>query len=504
MKLKRLWNILFHWVIPLAILACAGWAVMLLGAKTKAKRKKPAPQILVPVDIVNAKPHRGPLTISASGVVVPFREVDLPTQISGIAVWKSDSLLPGKFVNKGDELLKIDAADYQIAVARLKQQVTKADADLARIDVEISNASKLIELESEGLKLRKREYERMNQLRRDGAGSNSETDAVRRLYVEAKQSLTVQQNGLRKMTAEKTSLQSTRQLASIDLEKAELDLQRTVIRAPFSGVVISNLVEANSHVQVGNTIARIEDTSRVEVRCSLRKEDLDFLPDLTNGSQLDSAASYQLPALPVTISYSRGNRNYIWRGKLSRQDGLGMDQRTRTMPVRIQIENPLDCKVDSPDQSTKPIALVRGMFVQVDLHCKPDRPLVQIPEEAIRPGKKIWIMENEQLRIQPVKIVRIENGVAYVDSEGGQIVRKDMIIRSPVPGAKEGLAVTANAPTKTGPGKNGGKGKGKGGRGKQAGKKSESAVKDGNVTETQSGTENQKDGERLAKGKRRQ
>ena len=198
-------------------------------------------------------------------------------------------------------------------------------------------------------------------------------------------------------------------------------------------------------MQAGQTIAGIEDTSRVEVRCSLRKEDLDFLPDRTDEADpADPANAYRLPPVPVTIRYARAGREYEWQGILSRQDGLGMDERTRTMPVRILVEDPQACKVNTAGREVRPIALVRGMFVHVDLHCTPDRPLLAIPEETIRPGKTVWLMRDQQLVIQPIHIVRIEAGKAYVDARQ-QLTRQHSIISSPVPGAKDGLTVTAAA-----------------------------------------------------------
>ena len=92
-----------------------------------------------------------------------------------------------------------------------------------------------------------------------------------------------------------------------------------------------------------------------------------------------------------------------------------------------------------------PIPLMRGMFVRVDLHCEPQEPLLVIPEEAVRPGKSVWIADNGQLSIQPIRIVRIENGMAYVDSRGSRVTAEDEIVSSPVPGAKAGLSVTTGA-----------------------------------------------------------
>ena len=230
-------------------------------------------------------------------------------------------------------------------------------------------------------------------------------------------------------------------------------------------MIIENLVEANTHVHVGARVARMEDTSKVEVRCSLRKEDLEFLPSDGQASVGDLAGSYHLPPVPATVKYTRAGRTYLWEAVLSRQDGLGMDQRTRTMPVRVLVNEPLASTVENYDSEARSIALVRGMFVLVDLHCQPQQALLTIPEESLRPGKTVWLMEDEKLAIRPVQIIRIENRVAYIDSRNATLGPNHAVISSPVPGAKEGLAVTTQVAKRGGAGPGGRSGAGPGGRG---------------------------------------
>lgn len=475
MKLKQLGGFLFHWALPLLVLSSAGMGVMMLGKKEKPNRKKAKPQRAVPVEIARAQSHDGPLTIAATGVVVPFREVALPTEVSGRVIWKSDALLPGKYVNAGDELLKIDTSDYDLEVSRLKQLLVKAESDLARVAVDKINSEAVIKHAQETLDSRSRELNRIRQLRQQRAASESELEVAERSHIDAKQQLTLQKNLLRGLDAEQESLESTRQLAAIGLQKAELDLTRTVIVAPFSGVVISHVAETGAHIKAGDTIATVEDTGSVEVRCNLRKEDLEFLPSVAKHTDNENPAdAYRLPPLEVTVIYTRAGREYSWNGVLSRQDGLGMDERTRTMPVRVLVNDPRECRVHAKDPAARPIALMRGMFVNVHLHCKSNRPLLRIPEETIRPGKTVWIMEDERLRIQPVHIARIESGMAYVEARGGQLSQNQFIISSPVPGAKEGLAVTSSAAK---PASRQGKGPaGKGGRGRREQKKPEAST----------------------------
>ncbi|TWU03927.1 HlyD family secretion protein [Neorhodopirellula pilleata] len=326
MKQPAINTILFHWVAPIAVLLCGGWFIFAMGLRDKPQQKKPPVRKSVPVEVVQARPHTGALNIIASGVVIPHREVELSARVGGEVVFKSNSLSPGRYVNQGEILLRIDDSDYRLEVARLEQEVARADVELERLKIDIENAERLIKISRDVVTVRQREVARMDQLRRNSATSASEMDAVELALLTAMQQTTTQENEIRGFDTRAKALKMARELASLQLQRARLDLDRTEIVAPFSGVVIAARVEQNANLVPGAMVAMLEDTSSVEVRCSLRSEDMPFLqaPDST------SENAYELPPVPVTIEYERGGRTYAWDGVLSRQDGLGLDQSTRT------------------------------------------------------------------------------------------------------------------------------------------------------------------------------
>ena len=282
----------------------------------------------------------------------------------------------------------------------------------------------------------------------------------------AMEKVTETENQLRGFDSQAKSLEMSRELASLQLQRAELDLSRTEIFAPFPGVVIANHVEQNSHVANNATVATIEDTSMVEVRCSLNADEMEFvciskiksnveiqstadetepsfkLATPTRTAKISLADAYRLPPVPVTIESQRGGQTFQWAGVLSRQDGLGVDQNTRTVPVRILIANPAQNISDNQNGQQRQLALVRGMFVKVKFHCQPSTPLMVIPESVLRPGKTVWVKRENKLHIEPIRITRIENGQAYFDLRQSSLGPRDQIISSPVPNAKAGLAVS--------------------------------------------------------------
>lgn len=111
-----------------------------------------------------------------------------------------------------------------------------------------------------------------------------------------------------------------------------------------------------------------------------------------------------MPKTQATIQYAlagRENEVLQWAGTLERYDGIGFDTTSRTVPVRVVVDQPRRFKADSMKSVSGatlsgPSALVRGMFVSVILHVQPRKPLVVIPAVALKPGStgnRLWKFE---------------------------------------------------------------------------------------------------------------
>ncbi|HUP81002.1 MAG TPA: hypothetical protein VM260_20810, partial [Pirellula sp.] len=111
---------------------------------------------------------------------------------------------------------------------------------------------------------------------------------------------------------------------------------------------------------------------------------------------------------PVTISYhvaGRENTEFQWHGHLSRYEGIGIDAQTRTVPVRISVDNPREVwkngSIIQEENSGGLPALVRGMFVDCSIRTKPSQALVLLPKLALKPGNQVWQFEHDAFRSLP-------------------------------------------------------------------------------------------------------
>jgi multidrug efflux pump subunit AcrA (membrane-fusion protein) len=368
--------------------------------------------------------------------------------VEGRIVRKAEVARAGSYVSQGALLVEIDPRDYDLEVRRLKQDLIQAESGLAELKVELTNTEALIELAEEDLAIQTEELERLRPLKSDDVITASNFDQTRRLQLTAQTSLLTLKNQLRLKNTGLARLEGVRNRVLVQLEKAELDLTRTKVAAPVSGVVVQDSVEEDSYVRKGDSMVTIEDTSRVEVRCNLRMEELAWLwqsvaSDRGERPTTDAqqrAADYQVPEARATVVYRLSGRSYRWEGMLSRYEGIGLDETTRTVPCRVVVDTPETAQDEGPP------ALVRGMFVTVLIQVEPRAGLLAVPSRAVRPGGKIWRVKDGKLQILDANVVQALGGEALGDrmlvrAHPPGIAAGDAVVTTPLPAAQDGMAV---------------------------------------------------------------
>lgn len=179
--------------------------VFLIGLMGAARpRIKPQAPVLTPPSVffVTAEPEAVTLDVYAQGEVRPRTDITLTAQVSGRIVSTSPAFADGGAFNEGDLLLKIEDADYRLAVTSARARVAQAEENLKREEAEAA--------------LARRDYEDLGR-----KGDPSE--------------LTLR---LPQLAQAKAAFEGAR----ADYKSAELSLERTVIKAPFKGRVRDRLV----------------------------------------------------------------------------------------------------------------------------------------------------------------------------------------------------------------------------------------------------------------------
>lgn len=400
------------------------------------------------------------LDLKTTGLVVPLREVSLAAEVAGRIVYKSEKCRAGNYVQKGEVLFRIDDTDYRLAVERLATQRQSEYSQQRELEQEIANTQRLLEVAQQELELQDREIKRLESLGQ-GFASVAELDAASRQRLSSLNQITTVQNQIDLLRTRRTRVELAEKLAAAQLKQAEIDLERATIRAPLEGIIVNENVQADSFVQRGAVLCVMEDVSAAEVSSPLRADQLATILNqnisvekLERDAEL--ATNYQLPRTPATVVYRLAGREdlrFEWDGYLDRYEGVGIDVQSRTIAVRIKVDDPRQVRLVRGGQSaTQPLppattqsdagvavergmvqALLRGMFVEVVLHTRPSESMVLVPKLAVRPGGNIWrfVPDDTVLNSEAASNAKVElRPVADADERRAWTIGKIEIVDS--------------------------------------------------------------------------
>jgi multidrug efflux pump subunit AcrA (membrane-fusion protein) len=440
-------------VLPIAVIGLGFLGMQLLGEADRPAQGDAAGSTAAIVETAVVSEHNGEFDIVVDGAVVPYRQVDIPAEVDGQINYKNPECRAGRFVTERTELLTIDDRDYQLEVTRLEQQIAQQDAAIAETDVEIQNNLLSIALAEEEVASQQAEVLRYEGLVASGAAPETRLEEQRRSERAARIQLQTLQNQGALFTAVRHRLETSRELNEIELEGAQLDLERTQVTVPagLSGTILEDNIELHSYVRAGDVLMRIVDASHAEVRCSMRVDQLYWLwtqdaPRAQANANPDLI--YEAPQTPVTVSFTVAGATYEWDGILSRYEGTGLDPRSRTVPCRVLVDDPRGSRVSySPTSDPIPApSLVSGMFVQVSVHTRTEVPLIAIPERALRPGNRVWLVRDGVLAVETVEVVQTVDDLVLLREDSSPLMVGDQVVVSPLSAPYPGMEVVIAEP----------------------------------------------------------
>ena len=353
------------------------------------------------------------------GPVEPAQIWDAVAQVAGRVVSVHPQLHDGEILDAGTELLRIDPADYELALS-------EARAQLAELAVEQSNAEASLAIEERGLRLAEEELQRLRTLAERGTASQSDVDQAERTALNLRTAVQNLRNTLTLIPAQREVLQS-------QVSRAELNLERTLITAPFDLRVANLTIEADQYVGVGQTLFEGDSVNRVEIQAqvpmaSLRRLFIERGPIDLDSIGLDpTRLTAELPrriGLTATVRLDLGGPIAEWPAEFVRFDDA-IDPETRTMGVVVAVDRPFEKVI--PGQRPP---LSKGMFVQVELCASSQRPMIVLPRSAVRDGLVFVVDSEQRLERRPVEIAFAQDDVAAIATgvdAGEQIVLSDLV-----------------------------------------------------------------------------
>jgi len=384
MQAKQKKSILKYFIPPLLIILAVGIAIIFVKTKPTPKQK-PRKEQAVLVETTVASMTSTQLVVQTTGTVIPAQQITLQARVGGEIIGISPDFEPGGKFTAGATMLNIDPTDYEI-------QRTARDADLARAQLEYQN-----ELGMQNIA--QHEWELL-----DNRDATSELE----------QDLVLRRPHLKKAKAMLESARAAQQ-------KAVLDLERTVIKAPFDAIIAKRNVDLGGQVAPQTALATLVGTDEYWVNVTLPVDKLKwlFLPNAqgANGSQ-------------ATIITSAGILSEThWTGQLIRMNP-SLESKGRLAQLIVSIPRPLE-------NNAQAIPLMLGSYVQVALNGRPMEKVFILPREWVKDGNFVWTMDVEnRLHIQPVEISWTDRDIAIIT---GGLTPGTKLITSGIPAPAEGM-----------------------------------------------------------------
>lgn len=345
---------LLRWLLPLLVIGASGLvAQMLLGSGPQARIAPPAKQARV-VTTARFVPATNTPVVEAMGTVIAAHESVLYPQVSGPVVAMSDQLIPGGLFQAGEEMLRIDEADYRFNLRKQEAAVATARAALE---------------EEEGQQVvAQREYEMLDR----------NLDAAVKALVLRKPQL--------------ASARASLDGAEANRDQARLDLERTRIVAPFVGIVTRRNVDLGTRVATSTALLTLVSTEAVWIEVSVPVADLAWI-DVPSAEQT-RGASVEVTQSAWPTGHSRGGRVLRLIPEL--------DSDSRMARLLVAVPDPLALR---PENAGLPPVMVND-YLRVRIEGRPLDQVVTLERRLLRDGDQVWIMApDDTLEIRPVEVV---------------------------------------------------------------------------------------------------
>lgn len=348
-------------------------------ADSERAEKDAEEETRIPVEIAVAREGDISHSISSTANLKPKREVDVASQVEGVA--KEVLVEEGDFVREGQLLCRLDDAEVRIRILTAKQK-------LAQAKLQLEKAGILNEKSDVQVKNTREELERYENLYKESLVSEREVAEIRYRMDELEHDLRVTSSESRELSHRVEELES-------EIEQSELELARARIEAPFSGFITERKVD------VGQTVKNLDAVFKLG----------DFSPLLTDVFVSEREAAEIAAGQGVTI-YSGVDSTLGIDGRVARISPV-VDQATGTVKVTVEL--------NGQKGLFKP-----GAFVRVAIRTDTREGSVLVPKRAVveEDGESfVFITEEDSVKRMKVDLgyesdrdVEIVNGVGPGES----------------------------------------------------------------------------------------
>jgi RND family efflux transporter MFP subunit len=332
------------------------------GGITPQEKAEAAP---LPVKAVPARKGEIIIRLKSPGEAFTDKKIAIKAEVSGLA--KNLNVVEGKHVKEGDVLLELDDLEYRL---RLEKQQSLRLKLLSDLFLEKQFAAPETAPNRAGLdKLNKAKanFDKADEAFRKGLISQIDFDKAQKDY-----ELILIEAGSKKDEIMATNLTQS----EIDVKIAQMELDKTKIRAPFSGIITEIKISPKEHISTGQELFTLVNISQIKVKAKVLESEIG---KMKVGREVDLRFS----AYP----------GKVFKGVVEAISPI-VNSEDKTCSVHITVNN--------PTEELKP-----GMHAEVEIESEIYKDKLIVPQEAIlvRGGRKlVFVVENGLAKWRYVQI----------------------------------------------------------------------------------------------------
>lgn len=402
-------------IVPVLVIAAAVAGAVLLKATrpevaARAAEERLWPVATIPVAIADQRPR-----ISLDGEVVAGREGDLRPLVSGIIVEVRDGFRAGGPAAADELLVRIDPFPYRAAVDERGADLAEGRARLAELRAEVNSERRQLERDREQLTLARQDLRRRRELRQAGTVSERALDEAEIIASEREQRVLAREQTIARLGARIDQAAAAIDRAASALSRAERDLENTVLRAPFAGLLSETEAAAGKQVSTNDRLARLIDLASLEARF--------HIPDAVYARLL---AGGPIDGRPATVRWRIGERVLAFDAVLDRVESRiaaasGGVQAFARMPG-LDLDTPL-----------RP-----GAFVTVELSDRIYENAARLPQRAVHDGV-VYAVRDGRLEARQVETLARDGADILVK---GELADGERVVVTRFPELAPGLKVS--------------------------------------------------------------
>ncbi len=337
------------------------------------------PSFSVPqaVEAVTLLPEDYQIVLTSQGTVEPTVSNSLVAEVSGTIESVSPTFVSGGSFKQGELLIQLDQRDYQIALTQARAQLSQAKAQYQE---EVARG-----------KQAKVEWESLNRNRKPTA--------------------------LNLRTPQLAAAKANRDAAAAQVERAELDLQRTQIIAPYDGLVSNAQTDLGQFVSRGSMLGEIYSVNSMDIRLPLTSRQQVLLGEIDASDEAPDNVSLQVSGK-------------TWPAKLVRIEGVDTDTQQYNVIARVAIPAASDSAV-----------LRSGQFVQASINGAMLNDVYVVPRTAVREGSEVLVLKDRKIiQRQAVNVAWRDANNSVIDSG---LATGEIVVLTSLPIVANGTPVLA-------------------------------------------------------------